>query len=43
MTTRTVLIVDDDGPVREAFRELVELMVDAELERGRKSAPATRT
>jgi CheY-like chemotaxis protein len=24
--TRTVLIVDDDTPVREAFRELVELM-----------------
>ena len=28
---------------RTSFRELVELMVDAELERGRKSAPAARS
>jgi len=28
---------------RTSFRELVELMVDAELERGRKSAPASRS
>ena len=32
-----------DWKARTSFRELVELMVDAELERGRKSAPAARS